>query len=251
MTGSTYTDGELARAVAISRSWRGVLRELGLNDNSASACRSARRRAARLGLDVDHFTGGRRWTVDELAAAVAASTTWAEVVSALGLSGASSQIALKGHAVRMGIDITHLGRGPQPPTDMARLRPDPAHLARSGSLLAAAWFSLCGYEIAWPLEPCHYDIIASRDGELLRVQVKTTRSRPANSWLVSLGSTSRSARGYDPDEIDYFFLIDGDLEYYLIPVAVVGGLLQISLSKYHRFRLDRSVPSTSARLQPT
>ena len=118
-------------------------------------------------------------------------------------------------------------------------------------MLAAAWFSLCGYEIGWPLEPCHYDILVSRGGRILRVQVKTTRSRPANSWVVSLGSTSRRERGYDPEEIDYFFLIDGDLEYYLIPVAVVGGLLQISLSKYQQFRLDRAVPQSSPQAQPT
>lgn len=251
MAARTYTDAELVAAVRDSHSWRGVLRTLGLNDNSAAAGRAARKRAAALGLDVRHFTGGRRWTADELSAAVADSTTWAEVVSLLGLSGGSSETALKGHAVRMGIDISHFGRGPRPPVDMACLQASPANLSRSGSLLAAAWFSLCGYEIAWPLEPCPYDLVASRGGEFLRVQVKTTRSRPANSWVVSLGSTSRSSRGYDPDDIDYFFVIDGDLDYYLIPVAVVGGLLQITLSKYHQFRLDRSVTSAGTTPQPT
>lgn len=251
MTSTPFSDADLTRAVATSRSWRAVVRALGLNDSSPALCRSARERAAVLGLDVDHVTGGRRWSTEQLAEAVAASTTWAEVVSALGLSGGSSQVAVKGHAVRLGLDIGHLGRGPTPPVGMARLQPDGTHLARSGPLLAAAWLSLCGYDIAWPLEPCHYDILASRDGQSLRVQVKTTRSRPANSWLVSLGSTSRRARGYDPDEIDYFFVIDGDFDYYLIPVAVVGGLLQISLSKYDRFRLDRSLPSRSPCGQPT
>jgi hypothetical protein len=251
MAARKYSDDDLVNAVAESHSWRGVLRALGLNDDSAAAGRSARKRAAMLGIDVHHFTGGRRWTTEQLTTAVVESRTWAEVVSRLGLSGGSSQTALKGHAVRLGIDVTHLGRAPQAPVDMARLQPDLGYLARSGSLLAAAWFSLCGYDIAWPLEPCPYDLVASRDGDFLRVQVKTTKSRPANSWLVSLGSTSRSARGYDPDEIDYFFLIDGDLDYYLIPVAVVGGLLQISLSKYHQFRLDQRLPSASTSRQPT
>jgi PD-(D/E)XK endonuclease len=252
MAARTYADEDLARAVAASRSWRGVLRHLGLLATSAGALRSVRRRAEQLGLDYGHFTGGRRWSAQQLASAVAASTNWAEVVSALGLSGASSQVALKGHALRMGIDTAHLSRrSPRPGDDVVRMQAEQEHLARSGSLLAAAWFSLCGYEISWPLEPCHYDLLARGDGKFLRIQVKTTRSRPAKSWHASLGSTSRAARSYDPDEIDYFFVIDGDLDYYLIPVAVVGGLQQISLAKYHRFRLDRSVRVRDAVLQST
>lgn len=44
---------------------------------------------------------------------------------------------------------------------------------------------------------------------------------------------------YDPDEIDYFFAIDGDLDLYLIPIAAVGGLHMIHLSAYSAYHLDR------------
>lgn len=63
-------------------------------------------------------------------------------------------------------------------------------------------------------------------------------------WL----SNSRKARvTYDPDEIDYFFVIDGDLDYYLIPVAVVGGLHAIHLSAYCGYRVHKAFPPDSSR----
>ena len=46
---------------------------------------------------------------------------------------------------------------------------------------------------------------------------------------------SEARATYDPDEIDYFFVIDGDFSYYLIPVAAVGGLMAIRLSAYLQY----------------
>ncbi len=111
--------------------------------------------------------------------------------------------------------------------------------------MAAGWLILCGYEVAWPLEPCRYDLVAKRHHEFLRVQVKTTRWKSANSWTVSL-STDGGRLTYDPDDIDYFFIVDGDLDYYLIPVSTVGGLHAISLSAYAQFKLSRGFAELSA-----
>ncbi len=112
--------------------------------------------------------------------------------------------------------------------------------------MAASWLTMCGYEVAWPLEPCRYDLVAGRFNQFLRVQVKTTRAKNANSWIVSL-STDGGRLTYDPEEIDYFFIIDGDLNYYLVPVVSVGGLYTINLSAYERFKLSREL----AEPQPT
>jgi hypothetical protein len=71
-----YSDDELVAAVSVSRSWRGVLRELGLAATSSSAIRSVRRQADRLGIDYRHFTGQRRWGDEDLVAAVEASDSW-------------------------------------------------------------------------------------------------------------------------------------------------------------------------------
>lgn len=232
----TYTDEELVAAIAASTSWRGTLRELGLSATSSRAIASVRSQARRLEIDCSHFTGQRRWAEADLRAAVATAQTWADVAETLGLTGGSAVSVLRGHAARLGLDIAHLVS--QPPTPASTLLvPSASNLARSGALLAAAWFSLCGCDVSWPLEPCRYDLLVTVDGSVRRVQVKTTTTRAGQSWQVYLSTTHRERRTYDPDEIDDFFIIDGDLGYYLIPVAVVGGLHSIHLSAYDHHRV--------------
>jgi hypothetical protein len=49
------------------------------------------------------------------------------------------------------------------------------------------------------------------------------------------GTSGKRRERYDVREIDYFAVVDGDLSVYLIPSAVVGGRLGISLRRYRRF----------------
>lgn len=49
---------------------------------------------------------------------------------------------------------------------------------------------------------------------------------------------------YDPDDLDSFFIIDGDLCCYLIPIEAVAGLGTISLSAHEQYRVP-NVPSTA------
>lgn len=72
-----------------------------------------------------------------------------------------------------------------------------------------------------------------------RVQVKTTTARAGHPWKVYLSTSRGRRRTYSPDEIDDFFIVDGDLTNYLIPVCVVGGLHAIHLSAYEQYRLPR------------
>ena len=235
-----YDDDALTAAVAASRSWRAVLRHLGLTATSSAAIRSVRSRADRLGLDASHFTGQRRWTHAQLAEAVANSRSWSQVAAALGLAGGSSTGALKGHAARLGIDAGHLvQRKHAADRQPLRMEADPMHLPRAGSMLAAAWFTLCGYEVSWPLEPCRYDVLVQQPGQCLRVQVKTTRRSACGTWVVSLSSGGRHRDAYDPDDIDHFFVIDPHLNYYLIPIAVVAGRSAIHLATYDAFKLPK------------
>jgi hypothetical protein len=152
----SYSDAQLTAAVTASHSWRGVLRMLGLRATSAGAMRSVQA-SVHLGLDYTHFTGQRRWTDRQLVEAVRSSLTWTEVASALGLAGGSSTTTLRGHALRLGLDTSGLDHVPTCPT-LAEMVPRSAHRARAGSLLAAAWFELCGCAVSWPLEPCRYDL---------------------------------------------------------------------------------------------
>jgi hypothetical protein len=239
MGNRTYSDEALTTAVAAARSWRGVLRELGLHATSAAAARSVKGHAVRLGLDSSHFTGSRRWSDEALADAIASSTSWSQVTKVLGLAGGSSTSLLKGHALRLGLDASHFDSVPACASELSRVQPDLANLPQAGSLMAATWLTLCGYEVSWPLEPARYDLVASHDGALTRVQVKTCRRWVPGGWEVSLSTTSGARRTYDPDDIDEFFIIDGDLEFYLIPIAAVGGRHTITLTRYQAFRLEQ------------
>jgi len=237
-------DEALAEAIAGARSWRGVLRALELSTSSGSGIKYLKRRADRLGLGYSHFTGGRRWTDAQLRAAIADARSWSEVGERLGLLGGSRISTLKGHARRLGLNESHLGPVPtagstHPACGPGSLR----HLSRTGSLLAAAWFSLRGCEVAWPLEPCPFDLIATFGGKPQRIQVKTTQQRSGTTWELSLRSSGKAKAVYDPDDIDFFFGIDGDFGYYLIPVAAVGGFRSISLAAYAAYRLDPLRPS--------
>jgi hypothetical protein len=234
-----YTDEQLADAVEGAHSWRGVLRLLGLAATSAGAMRSVRAHADRLGLDYDHFTGQRRWTDAQLAAAIASSRTWVEVCDGLGLAGGSSTTTVRGHAVRLGLDTSHFvsGAGSTPAAPARDLGPEVVHLRRAGPLLAASWFELSGLQVSWPLEPCRYDLVVWRPTGATRVQVKTGAFRTRSSWMVRLSSSRGETRTYDPDEIDEIFVIDGDFRFYLIPVAAVGGLTAIHVSAYRCFQL--------------
>ena len=233
-----YTDGQLAEAIAVSTSWRGVLRELGLAATSSGAMRSVRSHADSLGLDYDHFRGGRRWTEGGLRTAIAHGSTWSEVAGILDLHDTCDIEALRGHAARLDLDVTHLAPMTTTSTDQ-NLKPSIAHLDRAGSLLAAAWFTLSGLAVSWPLEPSRYDLLVGTPVGIRRVQVKTTTVRVGHTWKVYLSTCRRRRRTYSPDEIDDFFIIDGDLSNYLIPVAVVGGLHAIHLAAYEQYRLPR------------
>lgn len=168
---------------------------------------------------------------------MAGAANWSDVVRALGLQDETSKVTLRGHAVRLGIEVSHLepvSRGPERPQVLAN--PARQNLKRSGNLIAAAWFTLCGHEVSWPLEPARYDLLVTM-GEIRRVHVKTTTVRAGQSWTVWLSTTGNVRKTYDIDEIDYFFVIDGDVSMYLIPTSAVGGLHAITLSGYERYRL--------------
>ncbi len=105
-------------------------------------------------------------------------------------------------------------------------------------MLASCWFVLCGFTTAIPLEPTIYDLLVSMPDAVKRVQVKTTTYNGKSGWQVAVGrrpySTGNRKRlvPYDPELIDYFFIVDGDLAMYLIPSQVIAGRVQILLRSY-------------------
>jgi hypothetical protein len=239
----TWSEDQLTRAVQVSTSWRGVMRELGLKGTSAGAIRTIRGHAARLGLDVSHFRGKRRWSDAELENAVATSRSWDEVLEALRLSSASgsARAYVKGHAVRLGIDVRHLGPREVVVQTPPRIAADLAHLRGAGPSIAAAWFAMRGCDVLFPIEPAVYDLVVSMPEGLRRVQVKTTTSRNSTGWQVGISRHPHSLEKggprlpYDPDVIDYFFVVDGDMTMHLIPSSVVAGRVAVGLQTYKTY----------------
>lgn len=239
----TWTDEQLRHAVETSSSWRGVLRALELNGTSASAIRVVRHHVIRLELDVSHFRGRRRWSDAQLKHAVAESQSWDEVLEALGLSTTSgnARTHVKGHVVRLGIDFNHLGSRELDAPAPLQIVPDLAHLRDAGPAIAAAWFTMCGCSALFPIEPAIYDLVVSLPEGLRRVQVKTTTSKGTSGWQVGVSRRPHSIdKGgprvpYDPDAIDYFFIVDGELSMYLIPSRVIAGRVAVTLGAYRKY----------------
>lgn len=169
----SWSDSELTAAVAASRSWRGVMRELGLCVTSAGAIRGVRRHAARLGLDASHFSGQRRWSDEQLRRAVASAQSWQQLAAELGLaqgSGGDQRVRIKAHAVRLALDLSRLAAPADAGTVPAALKPDVRRLRDSGTAIAAMWFMLCGCNPSLPVEPTHYDLLAAMPDGIKRVR---------------------------------------------------------------------------------
>jgi PD-(D/E)XK endonuclease len=237
-----WSDAQLPAAVSAATSWRGVMRELGLNPANGGITRTIRR-AALLGLDTSHFRGNRSWSDAVLRQAVTESGTWEEVLTMLGLSARAGgeRTLVKAHALRLGLDVSHLGQASPRAAGPCELEPDLAHLRQAAESLAATWFVLCGRNVAFPVEPDAYDLLVDMPDGMKRVQVKTTTFKSKDGWLAQIGrrpySTGNNALlvPYDPEIIDLFFIIDGDLAMYLIPSRVVAGRVQILLRAYTQF----------------
>lgn len=236
-----WSDEQLAHAIEASTSWRAVLRTLGLRPNSAGHARAAQRRAVELGIDTSHFRGTRTWSDAQLCRAVSRAKTWGDVLEELGLSGNSGNARplVKSHAVRLGLDCSHL-------SSMARLAcptlmPSLEHLREAAPSVAMAWFLSCGCPVSVPLEPAIFDLLVSMPDSIKRVQVKSTTFRSQTGWQVGVGRHPYTPKSpdqrapYDPDEIDFFFIFDGDLTMYLIPSQVIAGRVSISLSTYQDY----------------
>ena len=100
---------------------------------------------------------------------------------------------------------------------------------------------MCGCDVLFPIEPAVYDLVVQMPEGLRRVQVKTTTSMGSTGWQVGIGRHPHSAgKGgprlpYDPDVIDYFFIVDGDLAMHLIPSRIVAGRVALGLRTYRQY----------------
>jgi len=247
-----WTDSQLSDAIKTSTNWRSVMLLLGFGERaqSSSAIRIVHRRADELNLDCSHFRGRRRWSDAQLRQAVVECRSWEEVLSRLGLSTKSgnAQPHIKSHTVRLGLETSHLnrlshhGRLPsEPPARVTDLKAQLKYLRVAAGTLAATWFALRGCAVSLPIEPTRYDLLVHTPEGIRRVQVKTTTRNSKDGWTASVGHhpDTHSKKGhrlaYDPDEIDLFFIVDGDMTMYLIPSRAIAGRIAILLRTYRKY----------------
>ena len=143
--------------------------------------------------------------------------------------------------MRLGLDLAHLKNPNASSQGPAQIKPDLRYLRDAATSIAASWFSLCGFNVAVPLEPAVYDLLVSMPEGVSRVQVKTTTCFSKDGWTVvvsrrpySVGNRERRVP-YDPELIDWFFIVDGDLAIYLIPSRVIAGRVAILLHTYTNY----------------
>ncbi|MFD1542719.1 group I intron-associated PD-(D/E)XK endonuclease [Nonomuraea guangzhouensis] len=232
-----WGDDELRMAVALATSWRGVSRSLGISSKGGRQLRVLKDRIKALGLDVSHFKGTRRWSPAQLSQALEGAGDWDAVTQALGVAdNRQNRTTILRHAERLDIPTAHMLDEPKPATlGQSHL----GHLRAAAPTLAAAWFILRGYIPSMPLEAKPYDLLVDTGGSVQRVQIKTCMASKGDVTIAYRlsGTTKGALVPYDASDVEQFFILDGDLNIYLIPIAIVTGKLRISLKKYQRFRV--------------
>jgi hypothetical protein len=147
------------------------MRELGLCATSAGPTRIVKHHVALLGLDTSHFTGQRTWSDAALKRAAGQAHSWSELLAIIGINSNSgdARTRLKAHALRLGIDLNHLGGKPHERQSSPTPEPALKNLRDAATSLAAAWFSMCGFTAAIPVEPAVYDLLASMPDGIKRI----------------------------------------------------------------------------------
>jgi hypothetical protein len=190
----------------------------------------------------------RKYTDEQLIRAVATSTTWADVLEALGKRRGGSAKDVQGVAAGLGLDTSHFDyrrSRSQPIADDSLFSRAAQPDYRSSLVIAARWFLDRQYIASVPLEVAPYDLVVESDKGLQRVQVKSTGFNQARIGRLQYdGAAEANARGrvrrttYTENEVDLFFIV-APTGLYLVPIRVVLGLGTISLEpKYSNFRVE-------------
>lgn len=102
-----------------------------------------------------------------------------------------------------------------------------------GLVTAIQHFGNIGCIISIPLNDIQdYDLVVDYEGQLIKVQVKTTFFKINNKYKVKLGGTKR----FTENKSDYLFIVNADGVKYFIPREVVTASSGIVLGdNYSQF----------------
>lgn len=246
-TVNRWSEAELRGAAQQATSWADMLRTFGFKPSSTKPRRQLQREVHRFGIDTSHFAGKRTWTDRQLVEAMRTAGTWADLCQELHLSGKSGHYeSIIAAAKRLGLSLENLQVGPKAGRDAIGFDlpsgPLPDRLSAAAPSIAAAWFLLCGLAVSMPSEPEAYDLVIDMPDGLKRVQVKSASTRDGRgSWVGLVGHRpdgppkAADLVAYDADDVDLFFVVDGDMLLYLIPLSAIGDRTALSLRNYREF----------------
>lgn len=109
---------------------------------------------------------------------------------------------------------------------------------------AIEYFTNQQYTISIPLNDTQpYDLVVDIEGELKKIQVKTTRySETPNTYTVQLksagGTANKQVRAFDNTKCDYIFIVTGNNKMYLIPSQNITAKNSITVgNKYTEYEV--------------
>lgn len=108
------------------------------------------------------------------------------------------------------------------------LKKDETQLRLAAEHFAKFFFILNGFNVLIPEIGAPYDLVVDMEGGLQKVQVKSSTARKSNSYEFTLRRTRNNSKGfrttfYSSKECDWFFLLDLDLNAWLIPFDLLKG----------------------------
>jgi hypothetical protein len=242
-----WTAAELRTAAERATSWADMLRAFGFKPSSTKPRRALQQELNHFGIDTSHFVGQRTWSDAALVEAAPTVRTWSELCGLLGLSSTAGHYeSVQAAARRLGVTLDHLTLGPKAGREAVEIempeQPTLGWLSTAAPTIATAWFLLRGVAVSVPAQPELYDLVVQLPDGLKKVQVKSTAFRERRgSWYVRVGHrpdglpTAADFIPYDNDQVDLFFVVDGDLLLYLLPAATVEGKAALSLRSYAEF----------------
>ena len=107
---------------------------------------------------------------------------------------------------------------------------------------AIAWFTSKGHTVCIPLTDSQkYDLIID-DGELKRVQVKTTYFKDGKHYVAALKTcggnrTMQKIKNFNDANADLVFILTEDSDRYLIPSKVLPKTAVTLYKKYDKYKL--------------
>lgn len=127
---------------------------------------------------------------------------------------------------------------------MASIPPRLDLLRTAACAIATAWFSLRGYATATAAEGQEYDLLVAFPDGIRRIQVKSSTHRSRNGrWRVGVGRRPYVLEGatvkapYDPEKLDYFFIVTAAGRLYLVPSQAFGGRTGVYIDHYPEYHI--------------